>query len=233
MIIPTSITNFDRSNNQLLEFAIFAVCVAGKNPDQTAKKVGALWEDPNFQTAISFQWGDPPETDIRYEQYVFVIGEYLKAYKIGQYDRLSRVIYFLNQNREQLRTIMFDDLVNFKGIGPKTAAFFLLHSRRHFFKPVIDTHICKYMATKGIEMKVTSSLHKYLANAKLVRFWIRHDFPDMSMAEADLHLWTKFSGREDKPKMAGPSDTPQPIFDFNLTNKDLINLFGKPNTKEI
>jgi hypothetical protein len=34
-----------------------------------------------------------------------------------------------------------------------------------------------------------------MANAELVSENIEMDFPQMSLAEADLYLWTKFSGR--------------------------------------
>jgi peptidoglycan hydrolase-like protein with peptidoglycan-binding domain len=196
MITPTAITNYNRNSVELLEFAIFAACVAGKDSDQTAKKVDALWRDKGFRTTLRVQWEFPPETDRQYELYVRLIRQHLVDHKIGQYDRLSRVIYMFNQASEDLKQVLFNDLVNFKGIGPKTAAFFLLHSRQNADMPVIDTHICKYMADKGIEMKVTSSLTKYLANAEIVRFWMNHDFPEMTLAEADLYLWTKYSGRD-------------------------------------
>jgi len=38
-------------------------------------------------------------------------------------------------------------------------------------------------------MKVTSSLEKYMANAELVQFWMAQDFPNLTLAEADLTLW--------------------------------------------
>lgn len=197
MIVPTQITDYNRTQAGLLQFAIFAVCVAGKDSDQTAKKVNALWRDQNFRTTLSTQFSFPPETESQYTLYIKLIREYLETHKIGQYDRLSRVIFLLNQMSANLDTVMFNDLVNYKGIGPKTAAFFLLHSRRDATIPVIDTHICKYMATKGIEMKVTSSLSKYMANAELVKYHVLQDYAGHTLAEADLDLWIKFSGRAD------------------------------------
>jgi len=195
MIIPTAITQYGRNPIQLLEFAIFAVCVAGKNSDQTAKKVDSLWRDQSFRTTLTTQFRYPPLTDTQHDLYVKMIRQYLEAHKIGQYDRLSRVIMWLNQKSCKLDTIKFNDLVDFRGIGPKTAAFFILHSRRGATVPVIDTHICKYMADKGVEMKVTSSLPKYMKNVVMVKHWMKKDFPKMTLAEADLLLWNKYSGR--------------------------------------
>jgi hypothetical protein len=195
MITPTSVTDFNRDNNQLLEFAIFAVCVAGKDSDQTAKKVEALWTDPSFQTTLTYQWMCPPQSDSQYGFFLEVLVMHLVNHKIGQYERISRILMILNQSRDYLRQISFNALIAIKGIGPKTAAFFILHSRKNAEIPVIDTHICKYMATKGIEMKVSANIPKYMANAELVSENIEMDFPQMSLAEADLYLWTKFSGR--------------------------------------
>jgi hypothetical protein len=105
-------------------------------------------------------------------------------------------------------------MVNFRGIGPKTAAFFLLHSRRVASIPVIDTHICKYAKSKGVDMKVTSDLKRYLANAALVQGWISKDFPMMTLAEADLYLWIKYSGRA-RTEYAGE--------DSNIGRRDMLN----------
>lgn len=198
MITPTAVTRYGRNSMELLEFAIFAVCVAGKNSDQTAKKCDVLWRDQNFRTTLSTQFQFPPQTDSEYSLYVKLIRQCLVDHKIGQYDRLSRVIMWLNQMSCKLDTVLFNTLVNFRGIGPKTAAFFLLHSRQDATIPVIDTHICKYMATKGVTMKVTSNLAKYMENAALVKQHIQLDFPKMTLAEADLYLWRTYSGRVDK-----------------------------------
>lgn len=228
MITPTAITNYKRCPMELLEFAIFAACVAGKDSDQTAKKVNALWNDRGFRTTLSIQFQFPPETDTQYALYVRLIRQHLVDHKMGQYDRLSRVIFFFNQFSERLNTVLFNSLVNFKGIGPKTAAFFLLHSRQNADMPVIDTHICKYMADKGIEMKVTSSLTKYLANAEIVKFWMQHDFPHMTLAEADLYLWTKYSGRETTPKVVYLAGPIQATTGFGgITVEDLYSHFEK------
>jgi hypothetical protein len=238
---------------QLLEFAIFSVCVAGKNSDQTAKKVDQLWRDKDFRTTLTVQWSNPPMTDTEHELYVKLIRQFLVTHKIGQYDRLSRVIMWLNQNCAKLDTILFNTLVNFRGIGPKTAAFFLLHSRSNASIPVIDTHICKYMAT--------SNLAKYLENARIVKEWIEHDFPGMTLAQADLHLWTQYSGRatkvDPKQRVFYLADAPtantglsvgarmelieagrQSLLTFQegmakLTANDMLATFGDPNTREV
>lgn len=195
MIIPTAVTKYDRCTLELLEFAIFCVCVAGKNSDQTAKKVDALWNDADFFAGL---WGQVllrPSNDACHELYVDFIKQKLQKHKVGQYQRLSRVIFWLNQQRFNLNHVRFNELVDIKGIGPKTAAFFILHTRRDAVVPVIDTHICKYMAEKDFDMRVTSSLPKYLENARLVVSAIKHDFPHMTLAEADLTIWKKYSGR--------------------------------------
>ena len=194
MIIPTKITDYSQ-NRDLLEFAIFAACVAGKNSDQIANKVNALWMDSGFRTTLTIQFMQPPNSETAYLLYLRILRGYLERYKMGQYARLSRVVYLLNQHSLILKTMLWNQLVNLKGIGPKTAAFFLLHSRPHFDIPVIDVHIVKYMASKGITIKVTSDIQKYLEYAALVKAAFEKDFPILTLAQADLHVWTTFSGR--------------------------------------
>jgi thermostable 8-oxoguanine DNA glycosylase len=115
---------------------------------------------------------------------------------LGQYHRISRCLTRAVEahNHFSIDT-SFDVLVDIKGIGPKTAAFFCLHNNPDFDIPVIDTHVVKYMISKGIEMKVTSSLPKYLANAELVKAEYQKDFPHLTVAQADLEIWKKYSGR--------------------------------------
>jgi hypothetical protein len=198
MIIPTQITNFKRSPMELLQFAVFAVCVAGKNADQTAKKVNALWRDQSFRTTLSVQFERYPQTAASQELYIKWIRKHLMEHKIGQYDRISSAVMWLNQYSGSLHTMTWEGFMKIKGIGPKTAAFFILHSRETTTTgiPVIDTHVVKYMASKGETVKVTSVAKKYLEYAKRVAFWLQQDFPNMSMADADLLVWKRFSGRE-------------------------------------
>ena len=61
--------------------------------------------------------------------------------------------------------------------------------------PVIDTHIVKYMATKGIKISVTSNLEDYYIYAAVVRKELLQDYPNMTLAQADLETWKKMSGR--------------------------------------
>lgn len=44
MVDPFNVTKYDRTPDELLEFAIFAVCVAGKKSEIVAQKVDAFWK---------------------------------------------------------------------------------------------------------------------------------------------------------------------------------------------
>lgn len=193
MIDPLKVTDYERNSDALKEFAIFCICVAGKNSDQTARKVDALVRNPKFLTELSLQYHIPQNTQKGYQFHVANIAGFLRQVKMGQYDRIARAIVELNQL--DLHRVTFEQLTNVFGIGPKTAAFFLLHTRRDATVPVVDTHVVKYMATKAITMKVTSDRKKYAMNAQEVAFHLAKDFPNKTLAEADQFVWNVYSGR--------------------------------------
>jgi len=196
MIEPTKITDYNRTPRDLFEFAVFCVCVAGKNADQTARKVDALCNDPEFRTYMVIQWelfGTVSDTLRR--KHIDNIRLCLVRHKVGQYNRIAPAIYELNQCYNLLPNITFGELLNIAGIGPKTAAFFLLHSRETANIPVIDTHIVKYMQGKGVDIKVTSDPTQYLINATKVNRAIQQDYPTMTLAAADQLIWNTISGR--------------------------------------
>jgi len=119
----------------------------------------------------------------------------LVAAKIGQYGRLTK---FVVQSLDlDLRTATLDQLLNVHGIGSKTARFFLLHTRPNLDYAVLDTHILKYVAEKGHDVPKQTPTNKSLY-AKIEKTFIYHariDFPYMSIADIDLMLWGKYSGR--------------------------------------
>src|SRR5690606_28462084 len=76
----------------------------------------------------------------------------LEASKLGQYHRLSKCFRESVQTLDgSLKTCSVEDLESITGVGPKTARFFVLHSRPNSRIAVIDTHILKYLRTQGID----------------------------------------------------------------------------------
>lgn len=185
MINPTQITDFNRSRAQLQAFWIFCIVVAGKNSDYAASVVAKL---------LNKGKDDP-------FGYFRSLGEHgvrnaLVAAKAGQYDRISRAIKeSLDLN---LETCTFDELMAVFGVGPKTAQFFLVHSRPNYEGVVLDTHILRYLRDKNFDAPESTpqKMEKYNELSKAFLYISAIDYPNLSAAQRDLLIWRKYSGRE-------------------------------------
>lgn len=189
MITPTSITDFDRTERQLQVFWLFAICVAGKNADQTADKIGNMIRRNVPEKELPFRWLGENE---------HAIHNVLVANRIGQYTRIERAIReSLHLN---LRTATLQELEAVHGVGPKTARFFLLHTRKDVKCAVLDTHILNWLREKctgcsGGIPKATPSGARYLELERTFLTLARSYFPGATIAEIDLLIWSTQSGR--------------------------------------
>ena len=117
MIDPTIITNFNRTDQELQEFLLFCICVAGKTAWQIAKKVDDL---------IRLSCLSNGEEDIfislskQYDLEGFLISR-----KIGNYKKHTRCFRELIKSNLDLKKCSVEDLENIHGIGPKTARYIL------------------------------------------------------------------------------------------------------------
>ena len=135
----------------------------------------------------------------------------VKRNKIGQYDRILRcfthLAYRLPQTEQDdvlqhavdkerlidLKTVSAAELEQVFGIGPKTARFFILHTRRNAEVACLDTHILRYMREElGIRTpKSTPSGKKYL---ELEQAFLAHAKElGRDVAELDLDIWTRYT----------------------------------------
>lgn len=182
-IAPTAITNFNRTQDELETFWIFSILVAGKDSDITSRKVGQLLS--RRDTLTPFQYLRENEN---------VIHNLLVANKVGQYGRIERALReSLNLD---LRTASLADLMNVFGVGPKSARFFMLHSREHCDCAVLDVHILRWMRKRGVETpEQTPSGKKYLELERIFLSLARAEFPNVPTAQVDLLIWATESGR--------------------------------------
>ena len=190
VIDPKNITDYNRTDDELQTFWIFCVLVAGKNSDTTSRLVsqliaGRTRNETPFEFIKSFGLKD--------------FHDYLVKNRVGQYDRISRALY--SSTRLNLRTCTRDDLMKIHGVGPKTARFFLLHTREFCDEIVLDTHILRWMREKcGISDAPKNTPQKaenYAKYAGLCKYLIEIHYPSLTLAQADLMIWTEMSGRLD------------------------------------
>ena len=189
LIDPKNITHYNRTDDELQTFWIFCILVAGKNSDTTSRLVTKLLATRGDQTPFEFirSFG------------VIEFRKYLVSNRVGQYDRITRALY--TSTRLNLRTCTRDDLMKIHGVGPKTARFFLLHTREFCDEIVLDTHILRWMREKcginDVPKNTPQNPEKYAGWAGLCKYLMEIHYPRLTLAQADLMIWTEMSGRLD------------------------------------
>ena len=189
IIDPKNITNYNRTEDELQTFWIFCILVAGKNSDTTSRLVTKLLATRGNQTPFQFirSFG------------VIDFRNYLISNRVGQYDRITRALY--TSTRLNLRTCTRDDLMRIHGVGPKTARFFLLHTREFCEEIVLDTHILRWMREKcgvdDVPKNTPQNPREYAGWAGLCKYLMEIHYPRLTLAQADLMIWTEMSGRLD------------------------------------
>ena len=190
MIDPDNVINFNRTQAELEEFLLFCVCVAGKNARRQAKLLDDyLNRLPKAAT--------PFERIIKSQQQsIFNIS--IETSHLGKYFLLKMCFRCLVGRSMpgsplNLKTCTVQELENVYGIGPKTARFFLLHSRPNQRLGVIDTHILKLLKEKGF--KVTKSTPPAGPTYRMLEtaFLELADEAKMSPADFDLMIWKRYS----------------------------------------
>jgi hypothetical protein len=185
LIDPKNITSYNRSYSELETFWLFCLFVAGKNSDTASLKLSKFLEHMT-----------PWDTPFSYLGSIDIHNSLINI-KSGQYTRLSKAI---EQSLDlDLRNCSLDDLTSIYGVGPKTARFFLLHTRENCEYAVLDTHILKWIrnhhgygdAPKDTPQKQDE--YDYWSNIAITL--MKNHYPDMSLADIDLLIWTEISGR--------------------------------------
>ena len=186
MIDPKNVTNFNRSDEDLEEFALFSVCVANKDADVIASKVHAMLSGRND--------GETPFDFLR--RMGSSLLPTLVEHKLSPYSqRLVALNGMLGQN---LRMCTKDDLLGVPYIGPKTARFFLLNSRPDMDLAVLDGHMMRLLRWHGItKLKQAPTQEKQYAQLEgEYRKFRQRCCPDITPAEFDLIVWRSMSGRD-------------------------------------
>jgi thermostable 8-oxoguanine DNA glycosylase len=184
MIDPKKITNYNRTDAQLEEFLLFCIMVAGHNAQTTAKTLERLLV-MNLDRPFEFM---RIMTKVLDKISPTAFNMWLATYSVGCYNRVARTIKELLYRKLDLRMCSVEDLESIHGIGPKTARFFITHSRQNQRFAILDVHILAFMREKGIDTpKSTPSGKKYAILEK--EFLKMVDASGMSPADFDLMIW--------------------------------------------
>ena len=91
-----------------------------------------------------------------------------------------------------LDCVSVDELVRVKGIGPKTARFFVMHSRKGEKVATLDVHILKWLSEQGVENVPLQTPQNEVTYKRLeTEFLERAKKMGKSPAELDLEIWKK------------------------------------------
>jgi hypothetical protein len=182
MIDPTDITNFDRTEAELQEFFLFTLVAAGKTAWVQAMKLEEFLR-PAWVKGL---------TPFEYIEYLIGKG-YLRAMiceaKLGQYDRLCNA--FAHSRHLDLTHVTIKDLEMIPGIGPKTARFFILHTRPNQRIAVLDTHVLSWLREHYDNMSIPKTTPQSPSRYSLLEnlFLELADKFNITPETLDLQIW--------------------------------------------
>lgn len=193
MINPQAITKFDRDEAELQEFLLFTVMVHGKKAEIQAVKLecfldylaaftGERLPFKMVNIAMNYEL-DGEDEDL--------LTRAMKKFGLGQYNRIFWAIDdFLKL--PDLRTVTVEELEACYAVGPKTARFFVVHSRPNQEHAILDVHILKWLRLQGVNAPKNTPQGKHYAEfEKIFLQFVRHS--GQSVAEFDLNIWKALS----------------------------------------
>ena len=188
--------NFRRSDNELEAFVVFSICVAGKNADTTKKSLLSFFDKWHAISAKT-----TPFEIIRSFSNQKELAQALKDEGIGCQTRRAEYLCDLVNSDIDLQRCSVEELEGIKGIGPKTARFFILFSRENENHAVLDVHILRWLQQSGFDVPdiTPSASKKYREIEQLFieQFKKSIEVDSMSLADFDYMIWEKMSGRDD------------------------------------
>jgi thermostable 8-oxoguanine DNA glycosylase len=184
-IKPERITDYNRTDEELQAFLIFAIAVAGKQANAVSTKVNKMLSS----------WGTAPFDYLRSNRNK--IEDIMRGWKMGPYEK--RMVPAMNAIIDMdLRSCTTADLESIMGVGPKTSRFFILHSRPNQEYVVLDVHLLRYLKREFRMKKIpkgTPSGNRYLDIEGKAIEKIKSRYPEMSFADFDLNAWLKMRSK--------------------------------------
>jgi len=191
MIDPKNIVRYDYSKVQLEELAVFTICVAGKAASTIAPRVDKLcWQRDRRHGFLCYTTS--PFCWLKLLNDLGKLEDRLQELGIGCMKGKARAISELAASGFDLRTCSIADLESINGIGPKTARFFIMSTRKGVKHAALDVHVLRWLDNQGIPgvPKQTPTGNKY---AMLEQIFLSMVPVGMTPAEFDLQIWREGS----------------------------------------
>jgi thermostable 8-oxoguanine DNA glycosylase len=192
LVDPSDITKFDSSEDELQLALLFWICAAGKKASTAARNLDRLLSHGREKLGSE----EPFEIVRRFGN---DLSDELKSHGIGCYNNKSKSMLDLAARGLDLKTCSVSDLELVRGIGPKTARCFLLHTRRGVRFAGLDTHLLKFMRTLGYNAPKTTPIGKSYLRLE-DEFLKLVDMSGMSVSKVDLLVWNYYSSGTDASK---------------------------------
>lgn len=191
MINPKEVTNFNRTQSELEEFAIYSILVANNNSDVIAPRLDRfLQSNPTSFTPLNYIFYSFNEESLKTSFRNLGIGKY--GQKANGVNNLVEQHIYENLNLSKADT---NRLEMVRWIGMKTSRFFVLHSRYGARCAAIDTHILKGLrhylpASIYVPTKVPGNKKEFL---RLEGHFIHlADMFGQTCADLDIEWWIRF-----------------------------------------
>lgn len=189
MIDPSNITNYNLSSSELEENILFWILAAGKNAMTSSRCLDALLKE-----WVRKDHKGPFDT-ISYICCVSDLALEMKKHGIGCYNNKSKSFIDLLSRNIDLKNCSLEELESIRGIGPKTARCFLIHTRKNQKYAGLDTHVLKYMRDLGVKTPKSTPVGKTYKRLEKIFLEIV-DISKMNSADLDLMVWRVYSGKE-------------------------------------
>lgn len=192
MIDAFKITDFRRNEHELEEYFLFCLAVAGKKASMISVKL------EEFLSRRSAEEG-PFDYVLRLASFG-VLGDELRRVKMGKYGLLehaypaSAALFY-----GRLSSAPVCELETMKGVGPKTARFFALHSRQDAGEiAVIDTHVMKFLRHMGHNVPPRMPDRRTYPRLEQLMLQAARD-ANMPMPQFDLAVWSHYASNGASP----------------------------------
>mgnify|MGYP002622262244 CR=1 FL=1 len=196
MVDPYDVTDFARSRGGLEEYWLFCLAVAGKKATMIASKVD------EFLGGASAD--ETPFSYVRRLVSEGTLAERLADVRMGKYALLERAYSAsVSPGAPDIATASAEELEGIPGVGPKTARFFIVHSRKGARVAVIDTHVLKFLRDRG--HRVPPGFPGRRDYARLERIMLSEvDASGLDPAEFDLAVWSHYASGGKTPLPSSP-----------------------------
>lgn len=187
MIDAANITNYQRTDQELEEFLLFTIAVAGKTAATTSVRLQRFLDYAHHR----FPSNESHFVVIKRLADLEDLGLLMQSFGFGCWKVKSRGFLHAARSGLDLRICSVEDLEKIPGVGMKTSRFFILHSRKNAQVACLDTHVLKWLREHScLEVpKQTPPKGKYMELEGV--FLKLATVLKISPADLDLRIWVR------------------------------------------